>query len=132
MAADRRHIAPHHLPLLGLPHIPQLAERATMKFSTLKKLATTIFVGERKAEPTTIDRVVLSMALGLKPDGTKHPKPAASKPRYGFKPHQSKRERRRRMAQAYTGVLPATQFFNWEEWREAREMHLVVQAERAA
>lgn len=46
--------------------------------------------------------------------------------RYIFKPHQSKRERLRRLQQAYRGVLPRAQFANQQEYDEAVEVYLAL------
>ena len=83
---------------------------------------------------TVTDAVWLRMVRGQKPDGSRGVPPIDNwrrGVRYEFQPHQNKRERRRRMMQAYRGVLTPEQFYNRDEWREAGEMHLVVVAAEA-
>lgn len=75
----------------------------------------------------TRDNVWERMLRGMKPDGTKHPLPPPSKDRYIFLTHQNKRERRRRLRQAYAGVISVRQFFDAAEYQEAQEMHVMLE-----
>lgn len=79
-----------------------------------------------------LDTVWDRMERGMRPDGTRLPKLPASKGRYVFTPHQSKRERRRRLKQAAHWHLSPEQFFDFAEFKEAAQMHLVVLASDAA
>lgn len=81
---------------------------------------------------TVTDSIWLRMARGQKPDGSRGvPKRQARVMRYQFQPHQNKRERRRRLRQAYYGQLSPDQFLNRAEYQEAREMYEVVRAAQA-
>lgn len=88
---------------------------------------------------TQVDRLYIRLERGMRPDGTvrNYSRPARRKGlpsgRYAFKPHSGRRERTRRLRQAYRGHVAPGQFQTPQHFESAQMiyLHLVSLGEAA-